>query len=64
VVPANFPALLADQLRAKGFRLQIKRDPFFADREIKSAEEVKHITESLRAAKLGLEAGKLLGVQP
>jgi Xaa-Pro aminopeptidase len=50
LVPANFPALLADQVRAKGFRLQIKRDPFFAEREIKSAEEVKHITESLRAA--------------
>lgn len=57
VVPANFPALLADQLRAKGYRLKIKRDPFFAEREIKSAAEVRHITESLAAAKLGLEAG-------
>lgn len=57
VVPANFAALLADQLRAKGFSVQIKRDPFFADREIKSVEEVKSITESLRVATLGLEAG-------
>jgi Xaa-Pro aminopeptidase len=57
VVPANFPVLLADQLRAKGFSVQIKRDPFFANREIKSAEEVKSITESLRVATLGLEAG-------
>jgi Xaa-Pro aminopeptidase len=57
VVPANFPALLADQLRAKGFTVQIKRDPFFAERETKAAREVRHITESLRVARLGLEAG-------
>ena len=30
IVPANFSALLADQLRAKGYSVQIKRDPFFA----------------------------------
>jgi Xaa-Pro aminopeptidase len=57
IVPANFSALLTDQLRAKGFTVQIKRDPFFAGREIKSTDEVKHIAESLRVAKLGLEAG-------
>jgi len=57
IVPANFSALLADQLRAKGFSLQIKRDPFFAEREIKNNEEVRQITESLRVARLGLEAG-------
>ena len=57
IVPANFSALLADQLRAKGFTVQIKRDPFFAERETKAAEEVRHITESLRVATLGLEAG-------
>lgn len=57
IVPANFSALLADQLRAKGFTVQIKRDPFFAQRETKDATEVKHITESLRVAVLGLEAG-------
>jgi Xaa-Pro aminopeptidase len=57
VVPANFSALYADQLRARGFSVQIKRDPFFAPREIKTADEVKHIAESLRVATLGLEAG-------
>jgi Xaa-Pro aminopeptidase len=57
IVPANFSALLADQLRAKGFSVQIKRDPFFAEREIKNNEEVRHITESLRVAVRGLEAG-------
>src|SRR5215831_16995411 len=55
IVPANFSALLADQLRGKGFTVQIKRDPFFAARETKNADEVKHITESLRVAVLGLE---------
>ena len=57
IVPANFPALLSDQLRAKGFSVQIKRDPFFAEREIKNDREVRQITESLRVARLGLEAG-------
>lgn len=57
IVPANFSALLADQLRGKGFTVQIKRDPFFAERETKAADEIRHITESLRVAKLGLEAG-------
>jgi Xaa-Pro aminopeptidase len=57
IVPANFSALLADQLRAKGFSVQIKRDPFFAEREIKNDQEVRQISESLRVARLGLEAG-------
>jgi Xaa-Pro aminopeptidase len=57
LVPANFSALLADQLRAKGFSVQIKRDPFFAEREIKNAAEVNQIAESLRVAVAGLEAG-------
>jgi len=57
IVPANFSALFTDQLRAKGYSLQIKRDPFFAERETKNAAEVKCIAESLRVARLGLEAG-------
>ena len=57
VVPANFSALLADQLRALGYRLHIKRDPFWDERETKNNREVKQITESLRVARLGLEAG-------
>ena len=57
VVPANFSVLIADQLRAKGFSVQIKRDPFFSERETKNSREVRHITESLRVATLGLKAG-------
>jgi Xaa-Pro aminopeptidase len=56
-VPANFSALLADQLRNKGFHVAIKRDPFFPGREIKQAQEVRKIEESLRVASLGLDAG-------
>ncbi len=57
IVPANFSALLMDQLRAKGFNVRIKRDPFFPERETKTVAEVRHISESLRVAKLGLDAG-------
>ncbi len=57
IVPANFSALLADQLRSRGFGVQIKKDPFFSARERKRAEEVRRIGESLRVAELGLQAG-------
>jgi Xaa-Pro aminopeptidase len=57
VVPANFSVLLADQLRAKGYKVHIQRDPFWPERETKSTREVKQISESLRVARRGLEAG-------
>ena len=57
IVPANFSALLLVQLRAKGYSVQIKRDPFWPQRETKNTLEVKQITESLRIARLGLESG-------
>ena len=56
-VPANFPALLADELRRRKFTLAVKRDPFFPERERKRADEVRSISDSLRVAELGLEAG-------
>lgn len=56
-VPANFPALLVDELRLKGFVVRIKKDPFFPEREKKRADEVKKISDSLRVAELGLQAG-------
>ncbi len=57
IVPANFPFFLGDELRAREFVVQVKKDPFFTEREIKRSDEVKKIGESLRAAELGLEAG-------
>jgi Xaa-Pro aminopeptidase len=56
-VPANFPALLADEIRSKGITLNIKGDPFFDHRERKNSKEVKNIRDSLRVAELGLQAG-------
>ncbi len=56
-VPANFPALLLDALRTRGFSIQVKRDPFFPDREMKKAHEVRNIQDSLRVAEMGLDAG-------
>jgi len=56
-VPANFPTLLADELRRRKFTLAVKRDPFFPEREKNRADEVRNISDSLRVAELGLEAG-------
>ncbi|MGH7830462.1 MAG: M24 family metallopeptidase [Candidatus Binatia bacterium] len=57
LVPANFPTLLADSLRSRGFVLRVKQDPFFPEREKKRADEVKKIADSLRVAEAGLDAG-------
>ena len=56
-VPANFPALLTEELRTRKLAVEIKRDPFFSARERKREDEVKKIRDSLRVAELGLEAG-------
>lgn len=56
LIPPNFPAQLADDLRSRGFLLDIK-DPIFPERERKSAGEIRSIRESLRVAELGLDAG-------
>ena len=57
VIPANFPTLLADELRARKFVLEVRKDPFFPEREKKRDDEVRKIRDSLRAAEIGLEAG-------
>jgi len=56
-VPSNFPILLADRLRSSRFKLVVEKDPFFNDREKKTAAEVKKIQDSIRIAEVGLEAG-------
>ena len=56
-VPANFPTLLADELRARNFVLEVRKNPFFPEREKKRADEVKKIRDSLKAAEIGLQAG-------
>jgi Xaa-Pro aminopeptidase len=56
-VPATFPVHLADQLRKTKIRVESKPDPFWTEREFKTKEEIRSISQSLRAAEIGMEAG-------
>src|SRR5213593_1000516 len=56
-VPSTFPLDLADGLRNLGIKVNAKADPFWAQREIKTEQEIGFISESLRAAERGMEAG-------
>ncbi|HVZ81180.1 MAG TPA: Xaa-Pro peptidase family protein [bacterium] len=47
-VPDNFNLGLADALRQRGIQVVPKADPFFEQRVLKSEEEVRMITRSLR----------------
>ncbi|MBI4395272.1 MAG: aminopeptidase P family protein, partial [Candidatus Omnitrophica bacterium] len=49
LVPADFPIEYADQLRAKGYSIRFKRDPFFEKRMVKTQSEIKAISETQRA---------------
>ena len=56
-VPSTFPVGVADQLRRMKIKVQAKTDPFWPDRELKTKEEIRFISDSLRAAEVGMEAG-------
>lgn len=56
-VPRSFSLGLAMELDERGIRLELGPDPFWPEREIKSAAEVRAVEASLRAAEAGLEAG-------
>jgi Xaa-Pro aminopeptidase len=56
-VPATFPLGLADQLRTMRIGVEARPDPFWPEREFKTKEEVRFISQSLRAAEIGMEAG-------
>jgi Xaa-Pro aminopeptidase len=56
-VPQSFPLGLAMELDARGIRLDLGPEPFWPEREVKRADEVRAIEQSLRAAEAGLEAG-------
>jgi len=57
VVPGNFPLGLARELRALKIKVKAKDGDFFAEREIKTSEEVKKINASLIMAEVGLSEG-------
>jgi Xaa-Pro aminopeptidase len=56
-VPATFPLGLGDELRRRNIRVVPWPDPFWKDREFKTADEVRNIRLSLEAAEKGIEAG-------
>jgi Xaa-Pro aminopeptidase len=49
LVPANFPFIYATRLQELGYSLKPKRDPFYEQRVVKTAEEVRHIEAAQRA---------------
>lgn len=57
IVPASFPLRLALELAEKRIHVEPAADPFWPEREIKTAAEVRAIGDSLRAAEAGLIAG-------
>jgi Xaa-Pro aminopeptidase len=56
-VPRSFPLGLAMEVDALGIRLDLAGDPFWPEREIKTAAEIRAIEAALRAAEAGLLAG-------
>lgn len=48
LVPGNFPLEYADALRKRGYSLEIKPEPFFEERTIKTKDEVAHIQKAIR----------------
>ena len=53
-VPANFPIGLARRLR--GVRVDVRQDPFFPEREIKTAGEIAGLEGAMRLAEEGMRA--------
>lgn len=56
LVPGNFGIEYADLLRARGYTLTVKREPFFEERVVKSEEEIEHITATQRATEEAVDA--------
>ncbi|MBI2947396.1 MAG: aminopeptidase P family protein [Verrucomicrobia bacterium] len=57
VVPGNFPLALARELRALKIKVKAKDGSFFAEREIKTSEDVKKISAALIMAEVGVSEG-------
>ena len=55
-VPANFPIIHAARLQERGYSLKPKRDPFYEQRVVKTAEEVCHIEDAQRATEEAVAA--------
>jgi Xaa-Pro aminopeptidase len=55
LVPENFGFEHARQLQARGYQLSTKREPFFEERAIKTADEVKAIETAQRAVESAMQ---------
>ncbi|WP_455378783.1 M24 family metallopeptidase [Petrachloros mirabilis] len=49
LVPANFPFSHASRLLELGYQVHAKQDPFYEQRVLKTAEEIRHIEAAQRA---------------
>jgi Xaa-Pro aminopeptidase len=56
LVPGNFGIEYADGLRARGYTLAVKREPFFEARLVKSEEEIEAIAATQRATEEAVDA--------
>jgi Xaa-Pro aminopeptidase len=56
LVPANFPYSHAARLQELGYQVHAKPDPFYEQRVVKTAEEVRHIEEAQRATEEAVAA--------
>jgi Xaa-Pro aminopeptidase len=54
VVPTNFPAVYFDSLTRLGYRMEIKPDPFFEGRLVKTLEEKKNIRQAVACVEIAL----------
>jgi Xaa-Pro aminopeptidase len=60
LVPSNFPFGQALRLQELGYRVESKKEPFFEQRVIKTAEEIAHIEASQRATEQAVAAAHAL----
>ncbi|HYL82358.1 MAG TPA: aminopeptidase P family N-terminal domain-containing protein, partial [Candidatus Acidoferrum sp.] len=56
LVPGSFPIQHGDALRERGIHVQVKREPFWEERLVKSPVEVKAIADALRRTEAALDA--------
>ncbi len=55
-VPSNFPVALADDIRQKGYTLDVVRGPFVPDRSVKTPEEVSAIRQTQQHVEVAVQA--------
>jgi len=54
LVPSSFPFGLARELRRLNIKVKVREGPFFPERQLKTADEVKKISAALIMAEVGL----------